>query len=347
MIRLLLLSGAILLLVGWYAIQPSTQNTEPTTPPLATEKVRGLNFVAPPEPFSNNPMTDVKSVGADWIAVIPYAYTWGGQPIVRYNVSGRQWWGERPEGCAKTVDLAKEKGLKVMLKPQVYVPGSWTGALDYSAEDWAIWEKAYEDYILPMAEMAQEKNVDLFCIGTEFKIGVQKREQFWRDLTKKVRARFDGKLVYAANWDEYEIVPFWDAVDYIGVNAYFPLSDEETPNVKSLQKAWKPILNQLRSFAQTQNRPVLFTEFGYLSVDKCAHKTWELEKNIRSRSINEQAQANALDALFATFWNEPFWAGGFLWKWFPNRRGHEGYFDRDYTPQGKQAEVTLKHWYQQ
>ena len=311
----------------------------------AQPKVCGLNFVAPPKPFTDNPMIEVQSVNANWIAVIPYAYTRSGQPKVHYNTSGWQWWGERPEGCKRTVELAKEKGLNIMLKPQVYIPGSWTGHLDFEEADWAQWEKDYEAYILPFAEMAEEKQVDLFCIGTEFKIGAVKREAFWRGLIEKIRSKYSGKLVYAANWDEYESVPFWDELDFIGINAYFPLVKTQTPSVQALKKAWSPIASRIKSFATKTQKPVLFTEFGYLSVDGCAYNTWELEGQINQLSINEQAQANAIEALFSTFWSTKYWAGGFLWKWFPNMEGHEGYPAKDYTPQGKIAEKNLSTWY--
>ena len=309
-------------------------------------KMRGLSFVAPPKPFSKTPMMDVKAVAADWIAVIPYGFTRPGEATVHYGTAGWKWWGEGMVGVKTTIDSAHRAGIHVMLKPQVYVPGGWTGALDYATdEEWIKWEKAYEDYLMPFVDIAESMKVGMVCIGTEFKMGVVKRETFWRNLIKKIRLKYHGKLVYAANWDEYPIVPFWDALDYIGVNAYFPLVQKETPSVSDLQTAWKPYFDTLKSFQKKCNKPMLFTEFGYLSVDGCAFNSWEIEKRIHSVKINEEAQANALDGLFSTFWKEPWWAGGFLWKWFPEGQGHEGYIDKDYTPQGKKAEIVLKKWY--
>lgn len=313
-------------------------------------KMRGLSFVAPPRPFSQTPMMDVKAVKADWIAVIPYGYTKIGDPKVHYESEKTdwQWWGERREGVSITIDSAHRAGLNVMLKPQVYVPNGWTGTIDYKTEkEWEQWEQSYERYILPFVDIAQSTKVAMVCVGTEFKIGVVKREKFWRNLIQKIRQKYQGKLVYAANWDEYPIVPFWDALDYVGVNAYFPLVSGETPSVSDLQTAWQPHFKALRSFQQKCQKPMLFTEFGYLSVDGCAYNSWEVEKHIHSVKINEQAQANALDGLFSTFWKEHWWAGGFLWKWFPEGQGHEGYIEKDYTPQGKKAENILKKWYGQ
>ncbi|MEM9921506.1 MAG: hypothetical protein AAF990_25615 [Bacteroidota bacterium] len=311
------------------------------------EKVTGLCFVAPPEPFPQNPMPAVHQIGAKWIAVIPFGFSRAQSTKISYNPKGwGQWWGERPEGIETTIKMAQKEQLNVMLKPQVYIPGSWPGGLDFAEEaQWKEWENSYEAYILPFADMAERYELPLFCIGTEFKISVQKREVFWRELIQKIRKRYSGKLVYAANWDEYNLVPFWDALDYIGVDAYFPLSSDQTPSTKSLIKAWKPKLLELRKFYLKKWKPILFTEFGYLSVDGCAGKAWELEKKINSLPVNEQAQANALDALFQTFWKEPFWAGGFLWKWFPNMRGHEGYPAKDYTPQGKISAKVVQNWY--
>jgi len=310
-------------------------------------KMCGVNFVAPPKPFKKNPMPDVQAVEANWVAVIPYAYTLKDkEPAVHYNTSKWQWWGERPEGALRTIELAKAANLNVVLKPQVYIPGGWTGDLNYGSDkEWEQWEKDYEAYILPFVEMADSMNVQAFCIGTEFKKGVVRREAFWRALIKKIRAQYKGKLIYAANWDEYDIVPFWDALDYAGVNAYFPLIDDKTPSVEKLKEAWIPHRNALATFYKKIQKPIVFTEFGYLSVDGCAYNTWELEKNIDNLAINDQAQANAIHALFEVFWLEPFWAGSFIWKWFPNDKGHEGYFQKDYTPQGKIGWETLKAWY--
>jgi hypothetical protein len=315
-----------------------------TTP--AKNKMNGLTLVAPPEPFPANPMPAAAAVGANWIAAIPYAFTRPGTPSVRFSEQGGQWWGESPEGVRQTIRLAHQQGIKVMLKPQVYIPHSWTGILDFASDaDWAAWEKDYEYYILFFARLAADEKADLFCIGTEFNNAIQKRPTFWTQLIDKIKNEYKGPLTYSANWDDWDKVPFWAQLNYIGLGGYFPLVDTLTPAVADLQEAWKPIVARLKNFSDTQGRPVLFTEFGYLSVSGCGWRNWELENGIENRPINEQAQANCFEALFSTFHREPWWAGGFLWKWFPNMRGHEGYPERDYTPQGKTGEQYLKKWY--
>ncbi len=315
--------------------------------PKKDSNIKGLTLVAPPKPFPDNPMMPIKNTGADWIAVVPYGFSRKGEADVHYNTSGWQWWGEKPEGAKRTIELAKQENLKVMLKPQLWIMGSWTGDLDFEkTSDWEKWEAGYEKYILEFAKIATDYEVEIFCIGTEFRESVKERESFWRNLINKVKALYKGKIVYAANWDDYDSVPFWDELDYIGINAYFPLEESTTPQVESLIENWQSWKKEIKSFSHKKNKKILFTEFGYLSVDRCAWKTWEIEKKVKTYSINEQAQANALDALYTSFWEEDYWAGGFLWKWFPNMRGHEGYPERDYTPQGKLAEEVLEKWFE-
>jgi len=314
-------------------------------PNKIADKIDGLNFVAPPNEFTNNPMPEVKAVNADWIAVVPFAFTRVGEPKVNFN-SNYQWWGERPEGAKETIRLAKKSGLKIMLKPQVYIPRSWPGALDFSeSSDWEKWEADYRDYIMLFAKMAVEEQVEIFCIGTEFKFSVRNRANFWWNLIKEIRTIYKGKLTYASNWDDYDEVPFWNELDYIGIDAYFPLVDAKTPSILDLKKAWKPLATEMEAFSVKEKKPILFTEFGYLTVDNCAWQNWELEKVIDDCQVNQQAQANALQGLFESFWNKDFWAGGFLWKWFPEGQGHEGFKPKDYTPQGKLGAKVLAEWY--
>jgi hypothetical protein len=233
-----------------------------------------------------------------------------------------------------------------MLKPQVWIPRGWTGTLDFESDEaWEKWENTYERYILRFAALADSTKADVFCIGTEFNNSIQKRPGFWTRIIRKIKKVYHGKLTYSANWDDWEKVPFWSEMDYIGLGGYFPLVAEPTPSITQLQAAWQPVKRRLHTFSEQQGKQILFTEFGYLSVDSCGWRNWELERGVKQRRVNQQAQANCYEALFSTFQPEAWWAGGFLWKWFPNMRGHEGYPERDYTPQGKLGEDTVRKWY--
>jgi len=312
---------------------------------MLTSKIKGITMVAPKTEFHNNPVAEITAHKANWVTLVPFAFMREGETALAYGNSW-QWWGETPDGIRKSARLATQEGLQIMLKPQVYVPGSWIGDVNFKSDkDWIVWEKNYRKYIMLMVDIAIEENISMICIGTEINHSVKKREEFWRTLISDIRAKYKGKLVYSANWDSYKDVPVWDALDFVGISAYFPLSKTSTPTQRELLSKWRPIINKLGLFSKNVNKQIVFTEFGYLSVDGCAHKAWELEKEVHQLNLNEQAQANAIDALFMAHWNQDYWAGGFLWKWFPNMQGHEGYPDKDYTPQGKKSADVLKKWF--
>ncbi len=309
-------------------------------------KIKGLTFVAPPKKFSSNPMLSIRNINAEWISLIPYAYTPKDKAELHFGPIDWQWWGEKEEGIRECIQLAQQNNIKIMLKPQVYIHDSWTGEMEFKTElEWQKWESEYEKYILTFAKIAQEYKVELFCIGTEFVKSSEQRIEFWNQLIRKIRNHYEGLLTYSDNWDHYQKISFWTQLDFIGISAYFPLVDSLNPTQNLLHLAWQKWIEELQEYSTKQNKKILFTEYGYLSVDGSAGKSWELEQGIENRHINEQAQADAFNSLYSSLWNQSWWAGGFIWKWFPEGMGHEGYPERDYTPQGKLAEPIIKSWY--
>ncbi len=307
--------------------------------------IGGMTLVAPPQPFESDPMLELKDVNVAWVAVVPYAFTPKNEARVHFG-NNHQWWGETPEGAKETIRLAKKNNLGVMLKPQVWMHGSWVGDMEFEKEsDWLQWESDYRDYIITFAKIAAEHEVEILCVGTEFKRSAVIREQYWRDLIGEIRTIYKGDLTYSANWDEFESMPFWDALNLIGISSYFPLSDEAEPSISKLKKAWNPVKKSMEAVSQKYNKAILFTEYGYLSVDGCAGKTWILEKKRHDLPTNEKAQCNALEALYTVFSDEKYWAGCFYWKWYPYNYHRRNRRANDYTPQGKMAENTIRKWY--
>ena len=97
-------------------------------------------------------------------------------------------------------------------------------------------------------------------------------DQHWRRLIAEVRQVFTGKLTYAANFDQYQQVGFWDQLDLMGINAYFKLRREILPPGERerlyplLLDGWRGVLGEIAAFRQHQQlerMPVIFTEMGY------------------------------------------------------------------------------------
>ena len=321
-------------------------STDFKNPQRHKQFIHGVSFVAPPQPYKVSTFQEMKDVGINSIAVIPYGFMKLDEPTVHYDPNGKQWWGERPEGIIETIKDAHNLDIKVMLKPSVYMWQSWTGNAEFiDKEEIKIWIDSYTKYVLQFAKIADSLSVDLFCIGNEFKKMAISQPKLWRKLINEIRVIYNGPLTYASNWDEYESIEFWDDLDFVGINAYFPLSDELHPSEETLLLAWRKKAENIEKLHLKFNKPILFTEYGYMSVDQATHETWMLEKDRDSLKENQKLQADAYEALFKTFYNKPYWHGGFMWKWYPYEGRRSASRIRDYTPQGKLGEATLKKWF--
>ena len=237
-------------------------------PSIYEQKINGASYEMPSLPVSKTLIGGVKRVNAEWVALIPYGHTLKGEAEVLYD-DNNGWWGESVIGIKECVRMSQELGLKTMIKPHVWVVGQgWPGDFDLTDEEhWQVWETSYEKYILTFARLSESLNVDLFCVGTEYRKAVVKRPEFWKNLIKQVREVYHGKITYAANWDNYEKVVFWEDVDFIGIDAYFPLSKKAQPKLEELKVAWGPIEKKLKKFSDKYESKILFTEYGYKSIE--------------------------------------------------------------------------------
>ena len=87
---------------------------------------------------------------------------------------------------------------------------------------------------------------EMFSVACEL-VNTTKREAEWREVIRQIREVYSGELVDSANWDDEKKVPFWDALDYIGVDAYYgSLIESNNPSLDELYHAWDPIVDMLR-----------------------------------------------------------------------------------------------------
>ncbi len=108
-------------------------------------------------------------------------------------------------------------------------------------------------------------------------------ESHWRELIARARENFGGELTYAANFDQYEFVSFWERLDLVGINAYFPLTRRLLPEQPAADRAalfaarWRSLLRSLDAFRKARGIPgqrVLFTEIGYVGRANSTIEPW-------------------------------------------------------------------------
>lgn len=143
----------------------------------------------------------------------------------------------------------KRRKIKVLFYPMIFVDlvnKPWRGHITGKIEDLAEFLKEYEAFILHYARLVKGK-VDAFIIGSELKSLTALRSphndfpmvDFLCELASRVKQILghDVKLTYAADWSEYHhtdggwyhMDKLWahSAIDYIGIDAYFPLTCDQ------------------------------------------------------------------------------------------------------------------------
>lgn len=103
---------------------------------------------------------------------------------------------------------------------------------------------------------------------------------YWEGLISDLRHNYHGKITIAANFDNYQEVAFWDKLDFIGINAYFPLRNSVNMacQQKNLQQSWEEVFEEILAFrekAGVPHHPILFTELGYGRHEGSTLKPWQ------------------------------------------------------------------------
>jgi hypothetical protein len=251
-------------------------------------------------------------LGVNWVSYHPYA---------RITDQGELQWRDfdpqaPPDWLVRPIREAHARGMKVMVAPHLAQWGSsfgWRGAIAFS--DPAARARFFADYerwLVAVATAVWE--ADALVVGSELD-GTIQHEAEWRAIIASARRVFPGPITYASNWDKFEQVPFWDALDAAGIQAYFPVaSAPAVPNGPAFDQAWADIHRRLRLFHQRTGKYVVFTELGYDAGVEAAVRPWESGSG---GQLGAALQQECLRAALRALDREPVVLGAFLWKWFP------------------------------
>jgi len=307
-------------------------------------KINGVSFVASRDSIFETHVIPVLRINANYAAIMPYGFIRSvDEPDIIYN-SKRQWFGESKLGAEQYIRELSRHNVKTMMKPHLWIRGEFTGHMTMTSDhNWEQLKLSYTSFILEYAALAESTKKEIFCIGTELEAFIKYDSKYWFNLIKQIKSVYSGKLTYAANWDEYDKTPFWSELDYIGVDAYFPVSNAQTPSVNECLNGWESHKKEIKAVSDKFNKPILFTEFGYRSVDFSGREPWKSDRY--NTSANLIAQNNTTTALFETFWKEDWFSGGFIWKWFHNYETSGGELNNQFTPQNKPVEEIIKDYY--
>ncbi|HZT64243.1 MAG TPA: hypothetical protein VFA11_00495 [Acidimicrobiales bacterium] len=249
------------------------------------------------------------------------------------------------------IAAAHQFGMNVILVPIFYCggcEGGWRGTMQPS--DPNAFFASYRQFIDHYAQLAQANGVNTLFVGSEM-TSLESQTQQWHQVISEARTYFTGQVAYEENWDVLGNARFVDALDEIGVSAYFPLDDSPSPTLADILNDWN---NSQASATQGHNwvgavthlalstgKPILFGEVGYLSSDYAARQPF---LNYYS-NVNLQLQSDLYQAVLQTFESKSWWLGASWWEWYIPTQAPQN--DDTRTPRGKTAEQLLFHWYAQ
>jgi len=281
-------------------------------------------------------LDELKSLGVNSIAIHPYAQI-RNDGHVRFRNDDNFTYISTP------LDWARERGMSVMLIPHIAYWGTkflWRGEINFQTkEEWDCFFADYETWIVQMATIAEAHGAGIFCIGLEFTYA-QKFEARWRKIIASIRRVYHGKLTYGGNWDSFQEVTFWDALDYIGALAYFPLTKTDNPNRAEIASAWDRKCAELTAYAKTHgDKKFLFVEIGYNVSARAAAEPWAFKMG---GDHAEEVQQRCIDVALDLPRRCPTIAGMYWWKWFPELPNPEEENYKLQTPAIKA--LIAKHW---
>jgi hypothetical protein len=292
---------------------------------------------------SDDALAKLASFGTDSISIVPYTFIRDPEKPTRFPIP-RSPGSETDESVVHAIQMAKRLGMTVMLKPQIWMRGSWTGDIRMSTEeDRRAFFDHYYRWIRHYAMMAELYQVEVFCVGVELAQMTVGHEENWIDMFRRLRKLYSGRMVYAANWgEEFESLTFWGHLDYIGVDAYYPLSKKLSPSDDDLRDGFDQALSRIQSVHERYKKPVLLTEIGFTSTPAPWRRPHERD---RRKPVSLADQARCYEIAFQGLKSSSSWIRGvYWWKW-PSDLEHGGRGHNGFTPNEKAAQNVIRKWY--
>jgi len=371
--------GLHLLTTALAVLTAAAGSAQPATAQITSLQFKGFNYVS----YYNGGYANADSMpamvgtGANAVA-LAFEY---GIDVQNSAVYADQNYTEQSSVIAATIAEARNRGLTVMVRPLIdfldpskigsYGVGDWRST--YNPTDAAAFFASYKTMIVSAAQLAQTNGAASLSIGVELdQLTGPAYQSYWTDIITAVRAVFSGKLTYSSEWDDNVSpwagqhgltagtgdlstqVSFWSELDYLGIDAYPPISDAANPTVAQLVAGWTQTPTASGALATTGNQslisyfsavaaqvglPLVFTEIGYESATDAASQPFGTSTNVYDPTL----QANLYTAFFQA-WQQSgnnALTGVYFWNWDPNVAEVGPGNGPNFSPQGQTAQSVV------
>lgn len=225
--------------------------------------------------YMGTTFVNIRELEANWVVLAPTWHLTSNNPPVLAQVQGvdASWYDLSQMGLE-----AKNQGLKIAVYPSTayYQPAEiWWKTAARDAGWWQSWYDRYETFILNHADFANQSGAEALILGDDLiapalpggkllddtDSGVpQDVEQRWAGLIQKIRARYNGKIIWRVNFplSAQGIPEFVKDVDQIYVVMDGQLSDQEAPDASAIQERTRQYFeNELLAIRDKYAKPIL------------------------------------------------------------------------------------------
>jgi hypothetical protein len=283
-------------------------------------------------------------LGANWVSLTPFGRMWD-RHSTGISLTFEAPFADNRRALLRAVAQAHAAGLRVLLVPHLWIEsGEWRGELDPgSPEAWQDWSRNYRAFLLTWAEVARDAQADMLSVGVELRSWLTTAHApSFAPILRDVRRVYPGLLTYAGNWDDAEQTVIWGDLDVIGVNAFFPLADKDGAPLSTLESGARQVAERMQALAEAWHKPIMFNEFGYTTRANPAVRPWEWPDRMSHVVPDQQAQADAYEALLSAVIDRPWFAGLFMWRLYADPDDMSQEAEWGFSPRGKLAEIVLR-----
>ncbi|WFB37126.1 hypothetical protein P3T73_05060 [Kiritimatiellota bacterium B12222] len=260
------------------------------------------------------------------------------------------------------IDYIHQQGMKVQLRPMLEC---WDGTqrihIRFPADTQIIpgkpvthcsrWFESMTQRTLHYARLATRAGCEAYGLDSELDNIVDFNTQ-WKEVVSAARSAFNGHLTSShtpgANFEKQLTTPhhWWFDLDSLGTSFYHPVSNRAGSSIEEMVTNLQEMKQHHRRIAGLYGKPYYFGEIGCCSTAGATRKPYGWD-NPGGYDGGEQAQF--LEAIFRTFWEEPWWMGMYWWKW--DEQNDRPWFrddpagDKGFILDGKPAAKIMQEWY--
>lgn len=347
-----------------HLIETGTMNR----PPALTEVHRGVTFGfyarngVLGSPWAREQVDNMLALNVNWVVLTPIVMQETAHTTRQYRDFEIT---PNDHELYEIIGYMRGKGMRVQLRPmletqdgcgrlQVWFQPDRERIPGRVSRHWADWFQSMTLRSQHYARIARETGCELYGLDSELDRTVDQSDH-WKRVIEAVRKIYEGPVTSCHTTHmgliDYEKVlsnrnHWFHDLDMLHLSCYAPGANKPGASVEEMVNNLKPNLEYFRGLASIYGKPIAFGETGCTSSfgGAMSPSGWRGDGG-----YEPSEQANYLEAIFRTYWNEPWWRGLYWWKWDEQldrpqyRDDPRG--DKGFTIWGKPAGEVMKAWF--